>query len=282
MQNKPTHKSGNRRKATTLPTGPAGGALKITETARRNHEALFPKHKSTLRETDPELIEIFDNFAFDEVLAQNQLDTKTRVMMILAALIGSQAVNEYKLMADAALNAGVTPVEIKEILYQSVAYVGMARAFDFLQATNDVLTNRGIALPLPGQATTSAANRFENGLAIQKAAFGKLIDQMYEQSPKDQLHIQRFLSANCFGDYYTRKGLDLKLRELVTLSILIALGGVDAQVKGHLQGNLNVGNDRGVLLDLITQLLPWVGYPRTLNALKGLNEVAPAPQRTEA
>ena len=104
-----------------------------------------------------------------------------------------------------------------------------------------------------------------------------MIGQLYEQSPKDQLHIQRFLSANCFGDHYTRKGLDIKLRELVTLSILIALGGVETQIKGHVQGNLNVGNDRSILNDLITQLLPWVGYPRTLNALKCLNEVAPAP-----
>ncbi len=98
---------------------------------------------------------------------------------------------------------------------------------------------------------------------------------MYERSPKDQLHIQRFLSANCFGDYYTRNGLDIKVRELITLSILIALGGVESQIKGHIQGNLNVGNDREILLNLITQLLPWVGYPRTLNALKCLNEVAP-------
>jgi outer membrane protein assembly factor BamB len=65
--------------------------------------------------------------------------------------------------------------------------------------------------------------------------------------------------ANCFGDYYTRKGLDIKLRELTTLSILIALGGVESQIKGHIQGNVNVGNDRSVLMDLITQLLPWVG-----------------------
>jgi 4-carboxymuconolactone decarboxylase len=96
---------------------------------------------------------------------------------------------------------------------------------------------------------------------------------MYERSPKDQLHIQRFLSANCFGDYYTRNGLDIKIRELATLSILIALGGVESQIKGHIQGNLNVGNDRERLLCLITQLLPWVGYPQTLNALKCLNEV---------
>lgn len=251
---------------------------KISETAQRNHEELFPNHKSTLKETDPELLEVFDNFAFDEVLAHSKLDTKTRVMMILASLISSQAVAEYKIMVGAALNVGVTPVEIKEILYQSVAYAGMAKVFDFLQATNEVLANRGIALPLKGQSTTNAETRHEKGLAIQKAVFGKMIDKMYEQSPKDQLHIQRFLSANCFGDYYTRTGLDIKLRELVTLSILIALGGTESQIKGHIQGNLSVGNDRGVLMDLMTQLLPWVGYPRTLNALKCLNEAAPEQQ----
>jgi 4-carboxymuconolactone decarboxylase len=199
---------------------------------------------------------------------------ETRVMLILASLIGSQAVNEYKIMAGAALNIGVTAVEIKEILYQSVAYVGMARAFDFVHATNDGLTSRDIQLPLPGQSTTTRQTRYEKGLAVQKSAFGETIDQMYAQSPKDQLHIQRFLSANFFGDFYTRTGLDIKIRELVTLCILIAMGA-DAQVKGHVRGNVNVGNGRDVLIDVITQLLPWVGYPRTLNALAAVNEVAP-------
>ncbi len=244
----------------------------ISETAHRNHEELFPNHESILQKTDPELIEVFDNFAFDEVLAHSTLDTKTRVMMTLAALIGCQSVNEYRIMVGAALNVGMTPVEIKEVLYQSVPYAGMAKAFDFLHATNEAFTNRGISLPLEGQSTTNRETRFEKGLAIQKAIFGAMIDQMYERSPEDQLHIQRFLSANCFGDYYTRTGLDIKLRELVTLSILIALGGTEAQIAGHIQGNLNVGNGRTVLIDLMTQLLPWVGYPRTLNALKCLNE----------
>ncbi len=67
---------------------------------------------------------------------------------------------------------------------------------------------------------------------------------MYERSPKDQLHIQRFLSANCFGDYYTRSAIGLRLRELITLSILIALGGVESEIKGHIQGNLNIGHGR--------------------------------------
>ncbi|MGF1935950.1 MAG: carboxymuconolactone decarboxylase family protein [Nostoc sp. ChiQUE02] len=249
-------------------------SVKISEAAHKNHEELFPNHKSTLKVTDPELIEVFDNFAFDEVIAESKLDTKTRVMLILASIIGSQAVSEYRVMVAAALNVGVTPVEIKEILYQSVPYVGMAKAFDFVHATNEVMSSRGIQLPLEGQSTTSPETRYDKGLAVQKAIFGETIDQMYERSPKDQLHIQRFLSANCFGDYYTRNGVYISVRELITLSILIALGGVESQIKGHIQGNLNVGNGKDILLDLITQLLPWVGYPRTLNALKCLNEVA--------
>lgn len=248
--------------------------VRMSEAADKNHEELFPNHKSTLKVTDPELIEVFDNFAFDEVIAESKLDTKTRVVLILASIIGSQAVSEYRVMVGAALNVGVTPIEIKEILYQSVPYVGMAKAFDFVHATNEVLSSRGIQLPLEGQSTTSLETRYDKGLAIQKAVFGETIDQMYERSPKDQLHIQRFLSANCFGDYYTRNGVDIKVREMITLSILIALGGVESQIKGHIQGNLNIGNGKDILLDLITQLLPWVGYPRTLNALKCLNEVA--------
>ena len=208
--------------------------ISITERALRNHEELFPDHKSTLKGTDPELIEVFDNFAFDEVIEQSKLDTKTRVMLILAATIGSNAVAEFRIMLGAALNVGVTPIEAKEIVYQSVPYVGMARAFDFVRATNEVLASRGMPLPLEGQSTTDANTRYDAGLAAQKSIFGGVIDQMYERSPKDQLHIQRFLSANCFGDYYTRTGLELSVRELITLAILIALGGVESQIRGHI------------------------------------------------
>jgi 4-carboxymuconolactone decarboxylase len=247
--------------------------MNITETANRNHEELFPNHKSTLKITDPELIEVFDNFAFDEVLAYGNMDTKTRVMMILASTIGSQALSEYKVMVGAALNVGVTPVEVKEIVYQAVPYVGIAKIFDFIHAANEILESRGIKLPLEGQSTTTPETRYEKGLEVQKAIFGEMIDKMYKDSPADQLHIQKYLSANCFGDYYTRKGLDLKTRELLTFSIILSLGGCEPQLKGHIQGNLNVGNDKAVLLNTVTQLLPYVGYPRTLNAIRCINEV---------
>ncbi|MDP4187515.1 MAG: carboxymuconolactone decarboxylase family protein [Bacteroidota bacterium] len=249
--------------------------MSISEVANKNHEELFPNHKSTLKVTDPELIDVFDNFAFDEVLSYGNLDAKTRLMMILGSMIASQALGEYKVMLGGALNIGVTPVEVKEIVYQAVPYVGIAKVFDFIHVTNEILESRGIKLPLEKQSTTTPETRFEKGLEVQKSIFGETIDNMYEQSPANQIHIQEYLSANCFGDYYTRKGLDIKTRELLTFSMILSLGGCEPQLKGHIQGNLNVGNDKTVLLSTVTQLLPYVGYPRTLNAIRCLNEVIP-------
>lgn len=249
--------------------------MSVSEKANRNHEELWPDYKSRALQTDPELIELFDNFAFDEVLNYSNLDTKTRVMMILGSTIACQAQGEYRMMVNAALNVGVTPVEVKEILYQSVPYVGIAKVVDFIYLTNEILTGRGIELPLEGQSTTTMETRYEKGLEVQKTIFGEVIDKMYQDSPVNQLHIQKLLSANCFGDYYTRNGLDLKTRELLTFSILISLGGCEPQVKGHVHGNLNVGNDKQVMLEVVTQLLPYVGYPRSLNAIKCINEVIP-------
>ena len=247
--------------------------MKPNERAQKIHNELFPGHVSTLAVTDPELIETFDNFAFDEVLAYSELDMRTRLMIQLAALIASQALREYRVMAGAALTVGVTPVEMKEIVYQAVPYVGMGKVFDFIHATNEVLTERGIPLPLPGQSTATPDTRAEKGLEVQKHIVGaEAVEKLYASAPPDQQHIQHFLSANCFGDHLTRTGIDIPTRELLTLSMLVALGGCDQQVKGHVAANLHVGNDRAKLIDVLTQLLPFIGYPRTLNGLRAIDE----------
>jgi len=249
--------------------------MAVSERARRNHDELFPGHVSTLAISDPELVEAFDNFAFDEVLSYGELDPRTRLLVQLASMIASQAAGEYRVMLGAALTVGVTPVEVKEVVYQAVPYVGMAKVFDFLHATNDILTERGVQLPLAGQ-TTPSADRMEQGLATQKAVVGaEAVDAMYANSPADTLHIQRYLSGNCFGDYVARGGLDVATRELLTFAMLASLGGCEPQLKGHTAANLRVGNDRAVMLAALTHLLPFIGYPRTLNALRVLDDVAP-------
>ena len=227
-----------------------------------------------LQATDPELDDIFSNFT-KEVQEYGALDIKTRLMVTLASNIASQAQAEYRITLESALNEGIAPIEIKEILYQSVAYAGMAKVRNFIGITNDILLARGVRLPLEEQSVVSSETRFNKGLELQKSIFGERIEQMHKNAPDNQKHIQRYLSANCFGDYQTRSGLNVKTRELITFSILVSLGGCESQVKSHIQGNANVGNNKDTLLAVVTQLLPFIGYPRTLNAIACLNEVIP-------
>ena len=248
--------------------------MSISDKAKQYHEKMYPNYKSKFAETDPEFIERYYNFAFDEVVNQDDLDDKTRFIAILATLIGCQGINEYYSMLDAALNFGVTPVEAKEIVYQSVAYLGIGRALPFFKATNEILTERGITLPLEGQATTTTENRLEKGEEAQIDIFGDGMRGFANSGNPETRHINKWLVDNCFGDYYTRKGLDLKQREMITFCFLAAQGGCEPQLIYHAKANIRIGNDKAFLIKVVSQCLPYIGYPRSLNALRCVEEAA--------
>lgn len=248
--------------------------MQLTDKAKDNRDKVLPYYESELNETDPEFMELFNNFLFDEVQQNTLLPERSRMMITLATLIANQSLKQYEIALEAAINLGIRPVEIKEVLYQSVAYVGFAKAYDFLDITNQVFDEKGIDVPLPGQSTTSRENRIERGYEIQIKYFGKeMIEQMNESTPNDQKHFNTFLQGYCFGDFYTRTGLDDRDRELVTFAILASLGGCENQLRGHTAGNLSVGNSRETLIDAVTILMPFIGFPRTLNALSIINEI---------
>ena len=248
--------------------------MKLTDAAKAYAEKLFGGSALELAETDPEFIERFCNFALDEVVNQDDLDDRTRMMAILAALLGCQGIDTFKVMLPAALNLGVTPVEVKEIVYQATAYLGMGRVLPFLHAVNDVLASNGVKLPLDGQATTTAENRLEAGEQTQVDIFGEGMRGFSQSGPEESRHINRWLSDNCFGDYYTRTGLDYKQREMITFCFLAAQGGCEPQLTSHAAANLRIGNDKAFLIKVISQCLPYIGYPRSLNALRCVNEAA--------
>lgn len=248
--------------------------MAITEFAKQYHEKMFPGYVSKFLETDPEFIERFDNFAFDEVIREPgaELDDKTRMLAILAALVGCQGIDEFRAMLSAALNFGVTAVEIKEMTYQAVAYLGIGRVFPFLHAVNDVLEKNGYQLPIEGQSTTTTENRLEKGSQTQVDIFGESMREFYKSGPEESRHINKWLTDNCFGDYYTRTGLDYKQREMITFCFLAAQGGCEPQLTSHAAANMGIGNDKKFLIAVISQCLPFIGYPRSLNALRCVNE----------
>ena len=249
----------------------------LTQKARENFKRFFKiePESASLAESDGEFFVRYVNFTFDSVPEFSAaLSERERLMLTLGALIAAQGMNEYKVMLKAALNIGVKPHEAQEILYQSTPYIGMAKAADFIATTNAIFKELKIESK-GARDTTDLANRQEKGLEIQRKIFGEAIDKGNAAAPMDSKHIRAFLSAHCFGDFYTREGLDLKFRELLTFVFLVALGGADAQVKAHIVGNLNIGNDRALLISTITSLIPYIGYPRSLNALALLDEINP-------
>ncbi len=153
--------------------------------------------------------------------------------------------------------------------------MGLAKTIDFFKATNDVLIENNVKLPLESQKTTTPENRIEKGRQIQDKYFGKEnMDEMRRNAIEGQKHFNTFLEGYCFGDFYTRTGLNDQDRELITFSIIASLGGCENQLRGHVGGNLNVGNNKEILISALTILMPYIGFPRTLNALNIINEIA--------
>lgn len=222
-------------------------------------------------ETDPEFMERFDHFAFDEVVNEKDqsLEPITRHMAILATLLGCQGIDAFKEELPDALDAGVTPVMAKEIVYQATDYLGIGRVLPFLIATNEILTNRGVSLPLEAQATTTMEDRLEKGIEAQAEIFGPHMREAWKAG-----HINKWLAANCFGDYYTRNGLSLAQREMITFCFLAAQGGCEPQLTSHARGNMNLGNDKAFLIRVVSQCVPYIGYPRSLNAIACVNKAA--------
>ena len=228
---------------------------------------MFESYKAA----DPEYAAILDQFAGHEVPQEEgaQLPAADRWLGVLGTLLGCQGVDAFRAVLPAALDGGLTPVMVKEVVYQATDYLGIGRVLPFVNAVNEVLAARGVALPLAGQATTTQENRLEKGVAAQVEIFGEQMNEAWKAGI-----INRWLGANCFGDYYTRTGLDLRQRELITFCFLAAQGGCEPQLTAHAKGNMNLGNDAAYLTRVVLQCVPYIGYPRSLNAIGCIKKAA--------
>ena len=92
----------------------------------------FQGTASRLAATDPEWVEIVSNFSQDEAVSASKLTEKERMLCILSTLLGCQGMGEFRHMVHAALNGGLEPEAIREVIYQTTAYLGIGRVYVFL------------------------------------------------------------------------------------------------------------------------------------------------------
>lgn len=250
-----------------------GKEMDRIELCKKTYNQLFGGEALTNTGSDPELINILQKFIFGEVFHIGELDVKTREMITCVTLATMQTLPQLKAHAAAALNVGVTPVELREATYQCAPFIGFPKTLNAVSTINEVFKEKGIALPLESQETVKEDERFEKGKEIQFPLYGEKMKESLKALPDGMNEdLPRLLTEMCFGDFYTRNGLDVKTRELLALCVLAALGA-DRQIESHTRGNIKAGNDKATLVAAMIQCLPYIGFPLALNAIHIIKDI---------
>ncbi len=243
------------------------------EICNKNLSELFNGLQLSEDGTDAEIMQILQKYIFGEVFTVGTLDTKTREMITITTLTTMQTLPQLKGHIEAALNVGVTPIEIREVIYQCGVMVGFPRALNALAVMNEVFKERNIKIPLEKTATVDENSRHKKGLEIQQSLYGNNMQNALKGLPDNMGEAAyNFMIEVYFGDFYTRKGLDTKTRELLAISTLTTTGNMQT-LKSHIKSNLKVGNSIETITATIIQTMPYVGFANGLSALKVVKEV---------
>lgn len=244
-----------------------------TDICKENYRTLFKGEALATTGNDPEMMAILQKYIFGEVFTVGELDIKTRELITVTSLAVQQTLPQLKAHTNGALNAGAAPIELREAIYQLAPFIGFPKTLNALGVLNEVFKERGIETPLKSTATVKEEERYHKGFEIQNPLYGDEIKQSMEGLPDDMgADVARFLTEVCFGDFYTREGLDVKTRELLFISALVTTGNTTT-LKSHIKGSLKAGNSEETVTAAIIQCLPYVGFPNTLAALRTLKDV---------
>ena len=242
------------------------------EVCKQNYHTLFGGEALTGQGTDPEMMDILQKFIFGEVFQTGELMLKQREMITCITLATMQPLPQLKAHAGAALNVGVTPEELREVMYLTAPFIGFPKMLNAVATVNEVFKERGISLPLEKQGTVTEETRHEIGKTIQDKLYPGGIASVMEGVPGDRgRDVERFLTDYFFGEIYSRGALDLPTRELLGYCVLTTLEA-ESQLHSHYHGNINVGNSPETLTAAVIQCLPYIGFPAAIKALRIIKE----------
>jgi 4-carboxymuconolactone decarboxylase len=229
----------------------------------------------------PDLATLAINFVYGEIYPRARLTLKERQLITVASLAAlGNARPQLKFHIAGALNVGCNREEIVELMLHLVVYAGFPAGLNGVFAAQEVFQERGLlhrAASDAEQAEPSndvpADTRFHVGwemlMHIDGHAGEKVIASLKDIAPD----LARFIIEFGFGDIYTRPGLTLVQRELITVAALAAMGTAVPQLKVHLHGLLNVGGTRDQLVEALIHIAAYAGFPAAINALMVAKDV---------
>ena len=117
-----------------------------------------------------------------------------------------------------------------------------------------------------------ARDLHERGLKLFERLYGETGQHTLHSLEEGAPHLARYIVDFVFGEVYSRPGLDLKTRELVTIAALTTLGNAPKQLRAHIQGALNAGSTQQEIVEVIVQLAVYAGFPAALNGIQAAKE----------
>jgi alkylhydroperoxidase/carboxymuconolactone decarboxylase family protein YurZ len=211
------------------------------------------------------------------------LSTKEKSIIIIASLTAQGDLTQLKLALNKGFEAGLTVNEIKEVLVHTYAYCGFPRSIRGIQTFMEVLNERK-AKGIIDETGKEASPIKEDG---NKYLRGKTILEQLTKTPQSNTLsgysaftpvIDTFLKEHLFADIFERDILTYTQRELVTISVVSAIGDAEPMLKSHLSIALNVGVSPEQLKDFIEIIKPIIGRKKTRAAKEVVNEVLKSRQ----
>ncbi|HEX4508825.1 MAG TPA: carboxymuconolactone decarboxylase family protein [Burkholderiaceae bacterium] len=231
-----------------------------------------PATLGALDDVAPDLARLAERFVYGEIYSRPGLALRERQMVTVAALAAlGNAAPQLRFHLRGALNVGCTPTEVVEALVHIAIYAGFPASLNALLAAKDVFAQQGLKFE-PAEVPPAASRHAAGWQALQRIdghAGERVIESLKDIAPD----LARFVIEFSFGDIYTRPGLGLVEREIVTVAALAALGTATPQLKVHVHGLLNVGGTREQLVEIVLQISAYAGFPAAINAALAAKEV---------
>ena len=114
--------------------------------------------------------------------------------------------------------------------------------------------------------------RYEKGKKSLESIQNRSVEEIFRELDDIAPDLSRFVIEYPYSEIYTREELDLKTREICTVSALTVLGTIP-QLKEHINAALNVGNTPTEIVEIIMQMSAYCGFPKSINAMMAAKEV---------
>lgn len=231
------------------------------------HDKIVKRHSLVARE----MVEFIVAFAYGEVYDTKRLDPLSRQVATIAALAAlGNAPSQLKFHMGAALNLGMKPDEIEEIIYLCVVFAGFPAGVNAAGVLTEICIERGIKPGEPYRPEENRSERAEAALEATTGSAGKAVLKALDEQIPD---LGRLLLNFPYGDVISRKVISPQWKEIAMISAAVAKGTMAPQLAVHLHAALNVGLGQEELGEIIKQMAVYAGFPAALNAAGVLKQV---------